>query len=227
MGQQLALSLAYRPALAREDFLVSDANEQAVAWLDRWPDWPGPGLVVIGPRGCGKSHLAAVWRERSGAGDLAGRLTEAGVPELAERAAHWLLDDADRFLETSGAAGERALLHLYNLIRDREGSLLLTMSKAPAGLSTGLADLRSRLGALPAVTVKPPDEALLAGLLVKQFADRQLDVGEDVIRYIMARTERSFEGVRRAVAQIDTYALARRRRVTVRLLRELWPDARR
>jgi len=215
-SRQLALDLGHRPALGQGDFLVSASNADAVAWLDRWPDWPAGGLALWGPPGCGKSHLVNVWRARSGARLLgAGELTAAPRALLEEGAAHIVLDGAGAPL---GETGERSLNHLYNLVREAGGTLMLAGRRPPARWTIGLADLRSRLAALPAIEVMAPDDDLIAGLLVKLFADRQLGVERPVIDYLAARMERSFESARQLVDAIDRDALSRRRRITVPLV---------
>jgi chromosomal replication initiation ATPase DnaA len=211
---QLVLDLPHRPALGRDDFLVAANNEDAVGWIDRWPDWPARALIVHGAAGCGKTHLAEVWRTRSGAVLVAGAaLAVDEVPAMAQSGAV-ALDDAER-------APERALLHLYNLLGERGGSLLLTAAAPPIMWEMRLADLRSRLLALPSVAVGPPDEALIGALLLKLFADRQLAVTEDVVLFLVPRIERSFAAARRVVDALDRAALGQRRRITVRLAREV------
>lgn len=214
-ARQLPLALPFRAALGQEDFLVAPCNEAAVAWLDRWPDWPGPALCIHGAPGCGKTHLAQVWRVRSGA-VLAGPAELAPDRVAALAAAGCVaLDGADR------GADEVALLHLYNLLRECGGHLLLTAERPPARWGLRLPDLRSRLLAAPAVAVDPPDDALFAALLVKLFADRQLAVREDVLSYLLRRLERSFDAARRAVAALDADALAEGQAVTVPLARRV------
>jgi chromosomal replication initiation ATPase DnaA len=215
-GEQLALNLGHRTALDHEDFLVAPSNADAVAWLDRWPGWPAPALALHGPAGCGKSHLAQVWRARSHAVLIAGHaLVEDRVPEVIDGAGAVVVEDVDR------GAHEEVLLHLYNALAERAGFLLLTGRTAPARWPLVLPDLRSRLKAIPAVAIEPPDDALLAAVMVKMFADRQLAVGVDVVSYLVAHIERSFEAARGVVAALDGAALARRRRVSVRLAREV------
>ena len=147
LGRQRTFDWGVRPALGREDFLVAPCNEAAVAWLDRWPDWPGPALVIHGPPGSGKSHLAEVWRRRSGAEIVpAARLAEAepdggGAPAL-------VIDGL------GGPLDERALLHTYNAIAERDGHLLLTASAPPARWPLALPDLASRLRLAPAVAAR-------------------------------------------------------------------------
>ena len=219
--RQLALDLGHRPALGQDDFLVAGPNAEAVAWLDRWPDWPSAGLVLHGPAGCGKSHLVNVWRARSGARAVArSDLTDDGVAALIEGAAHAALDDAEAALG-AGAAAERALFHLYNALKEGSGTLLVAARTPPARWRIGLADLASRMSALPAVAVRPPDDALIAAVLVKLFADRQLQVDQAVLDYLTARMERSFGAAQTLVDAIDREALAHRRRITVPFVAEV------
>jgi chromosomal replication initiation ATPase DnaA len=210
---QLPLDLGHRPALGGADFLVAPANAAAVAWLDRWPDWGAPALVLTGAPGSGKTHLGHVFRLRTGAVSIPAReLAVANLPDLLGAANAAILDDAE-------AAEEQAFLHLYNLLAERQGHLLVLAREAPALWPIVLADLRSRLLAAPLVRLEPPDDALLAALLVKLFADRQLAVGAEVVAYLVPRIERSFAAAECVVAALDRAALAAKRAVTVPLVR--------
>jgi chromosomal replication initiation ATPase DnaA len=220
---QLPLDLAFRPAYDRAAFLVTEANAAAVAWIDRWPGWPAPALVLHGPGGSGKTHLASVWRARAGAGLIEGdKLDEAAVPGLVER-------HAALAVEAASTAPEAALLHLYNMMAERRGHLLLIAAAPPARWSTRLADLRSRLSALPVAEIAAPDDRLIRAVLIKLFSDRQLPISPEVIDFLALRMERSFEVAHRLVAAIDAASLAGRRRVTVPFVRamldELTPPA--
>jgi chromosomal replication initiation ATPase DnaA len=213
-GRQLAFDLGHRPALGAEDFLVAPSNAEAVAWLDRWPAWPAPALVLHGPPGSGKTHLAHVFEARSGAKNVAAAL--ARVPHLAAQSV--VVDPAE-------SAAEEPLLHLYNLVAERRGTLLLVGRSPPPQWRIGLADLRSRLLASPTVALRPPDDALLGAVLLKLFADRQIVVGEELIAFLLRRTERSFEAARRVVGQLDRAALAAGRPITVPFAGEVLRDA--
>lgn len=208
---QLTLGLSHRPALGRDDFLVTSSNAEAVAWLDRWPDWPATALALHGPSGSGKTHLAQVWRRRSGAVE-AGRSFDP--PALAAAGAV-VLDLGD----AASPADERALLHLYNLLAERRGHLLLVGREPPARWPVALADLRSRLSTAPAVALLPPDDELRAAVMVKLFADRQLRVDVEVVTYLLQRLDRSFAAIGDIVAALDETALAERRPITVPLAR--------
>ncbi len=215
MTEQLPLPLGHRTALGREDFLVAPSNAEAVAWLDRWPDWPGPALVLAGPTGCGKSHLAQVFASRTGAPVLA---IEPGTaldpPSVLDGVNAVVIDDADRTVD------DVTLFHLYNLAKERSASLLLTCSQPPA-VWAALPDLRSRLMAAPLVSIGPPDDAVMAALLIKMFSDRQIKIGVEVISYLLSHMERSHAAARLVVEAADQRSLARQKPITVPLLRDL------
>lgn len=220
-GRQLAFDLGERAALGRDDFLVAPANAAAVAWIDLWPQWAAPTLAVFGPPGCGKTHLSAVFRSRSGAKLLTpAELSAMSIGELTAAADAVVVDLGHQSALADGAQ-EQALFHLMNLVGERRGSLLLVAREAPARWPVALADLKSRLGAAPAVGIAPPDDALIAALLIKLFADRQLRVGEDVVRYLAERIERSFEATRSIVARLDAAALSGQRNITVPFARSV------
>lgn len=216
---QFPLPLGHRPSLGGEDFLVAPCNAEAVAWMDRWPDWPGPALALAGARASGKTHLAAVFAARTGARLLAPGALAASGAERAEGRAPLILDDADAI--AGDARAERALFHLLNHLAGERGRLLLTGAQPPARWGVGLRDLASRLNALPVAAIGAPDDALLGALLVKLFADRQLQVGAEVVAFLTPRMERSFAAARALVDALDARALAGKRAVTVALAREV------
>jgi DnaA regulatory inactivator Hda len=215
--EQLVLDLARRPALGRADFFVSGGNALALAQVDRWPDWPGGKLALIGPIGSGKTHLVHVWAARAEAiildSAVLGGLEVTSVPAAAAVA----VEDCDAGLTD---AAETVLFHLHNRLAASGGSLLVTGVEPPARWPLRLPDLASRLRAAPVAVLEAPDDALLAAVMVKLFDDRQLPVPSEVVDFLLSRMERSFEAAERLVARIDRLGLARRRAVTLRLAAE-------
>jgi chromosomal replication initiation ATPase DnaA len=218
--RQLALALDHAESFARDDFLSGPSNAQALALIDSWPNWPNPAVILAGPEGSGKSHLAAIWAQAAGARGVAARALElASVPVALVTGAVVVEDIAP------GAFDERALFHLLNLAREQDAYVLLTTRTAPAGWTFAVRDLGSRLKAMPVVALEPPDDALLRAVLVKLFADRQLAVDEGLISYVATRIERSFAGARAVVAQLDTEAMRLKRPLTRALAAEVLRSA--
>jgi chromosomal replication initiation ATPase DnaA len=214
--RQLALSLDHAESFAREDFLSGPSNASALALIESWPDWPSRSVVLVGPEGSGKSHLAAIWAAEGGARFLAARaLATTSLPAALATGALVLEDAAE------AAFDERALFHLLNLAREEQAFLLLTARTPPAGWTLAIRDLASRLKALPVVAMSAPDDALLRALLVKLFADRQLNVDESLISYVATRIERSFAAARAVVVQLDQEAMQLKRPLTRALAAEL------
>jgi chromosomal replication initiation ATPase DnaA len=212
--RQLALALDHAENLAREDFLSGPSNAAALALIDSWPAWPQRTMLLTGPEGSGKSHLAAIWAQAAGARLVAARaLEEAAVPGALATGA-LVIEDI-----VAGAFEERALFHLINLAREDDAFVLLTARSAPA--SFAIRDLGSRFQALPVVAMASPDDALLRAVLVKLFADRQLAVDESLIGYLVVRIERSFAAARAVVARLDGEAMRRRRPLTRALAAEV------
>jgi chromosomal replication initiation ATPase DnaA len=217
--RQLAFALPHTESLSRDDFLEGPSNAAALALVDGWPDWPNRIMLLAGPEGSGKSHLASIWAEAAGArSTTAHNLTADAVPGALATGA--------LVVEDLGPSGfdERALFHLLNLAREDEAFVLITARQPPAMIEIELRDLRSRLRAIPVVTLQPPDDELFRALIVKFCADRQLNIDETVVGYLATRLERSFAAARRTVELLDTEALRLGRPVTRALAAELLRD---
>ncbi len=217
--RQLAFALPHAESLTRDNFLEGAANAQALALIDAWPDWPNRVMMLVGPEGSGKSHLASIWAAEAGARSVAAHaLTPANVPgELATGAL--VVDDLD-----PASFDERALFHLLNLAREDEAYVLMTGRTLPSLFPVELRDLRSRLRAVPVVMLTPPDDQLFRALIVKFCADRQMTVDESIVSYLATRIERSFAAARQAVELLDGEALRQRRPVTRALAAEVLKD---
>jgi chromosomal replication initiation ATPase DnaA len=218
MGSQLAFDLDPAENFARDDFIRGAGNAAALDLVESWPSWPARTVAIVGPEGSGKSHLAAIWAAAAGARRLASRaLDESAVPAALATGALAL----ECGVAQAADLDERALFHLLNLVKEQQAFLLLTARVAPAAWPIALADLASRLRAVPVVTLAAPDDAMLRAVLVKLFADRQVVVDEALVSYLMVRIERSFAAARSIVATLDREALRRQRPVTRALAGEI------
>jgi chromosomal replication initiation ATPase DnaA len=215
--RQLAFALPHAESLTRDNFLEGPANEAALALIERWPDWPNRIMLLAGEEGSGKSHLASIWAQQSGARMISAHaLTAASVPNALATGALVVED-----LKPEGF-DERALFHLMNLAREEAAFMLITARTSPSVLEIELRDLRSRLRAVPVVSLAPPDDRLLRALIVKFCADRQLAVDESLVGYLVDHIERSYGAARRAVELLDSESLRLGRPVTRALAAELF-----
>lgn len=216
--QQLRLQLPHRAALGREDFFVCDSNALAVSVLDDWRNWPNGKMVLTGPKGAGKSHLAHVWAHDQGARILAPWDIATALPQ--DLANGPIVLDGLEALASSDQL-ETALFHLHNLMAAEGHPFLMTSRQAPARLSIKLPDLRSRLEAAAVVRICEPDDTLISALLVKLFSDRGMSLKPQTLAYVVARIEHSFAAAQRFVALMDARSLAEDRRANKGLARDV------
>jgi chromosomal replication initiation ATPase DnaA len=216
MPGQLAFPFGVEPALGREDFIVAACNEQAFRFVERWPEWPARAAAVYGPQGCGKSHLVSVWQLKSRAGrSTASLLSPALLQGLPEAVA---IEDLDREQDRLDEERGRVLLALFER---PVGTLLLTGRKPPSEWPAPIGDLRSRFDSLLAFPMWAPDDTLLSELIRKHFADRQLQVSDNVVTRILMHVVRTPAAVAAFVARADSKALSEKRPVSERLVMEL------
>jgi chromosomal replication initiation ATPase DnaA len=217
--RQLLLDLAGEPRFLPEDFIVGPSNERAYAMLEAWPSWPGEALLLVGPRGSGKTHLGAIWAGRAHAWTVR-------RAELASESLPGLLAPPALLIEDAHESGdEAALFHLLNAAKLRRSHLLLTAINEPALWNLATPDLLSRLRLAPAIHIEEPDDELLRMVVIKLFVDRQLVVDAGVVETILTHAERSFAGARAAVERLDRHSLAAQRRITRALAREVLREA--
>lgn len=211
-AEQLPLAFGHAPATGRDDLLVAPPVDAAVALVDAWPHWRSPVAVIAGPAGSGKSHIAAVWRDKAGAALVIAR------PGAEEAAASGpvLVEDADR-----DGFDERTLFHMINAVREHGHTMLMTSRLWPMSWPVALPDLKSRLKAATVVEIGEPDDEFLSQVIVKLFADRQLFVEDRLVAYMAARMERSLEAAQKLVDRLDRLALARGSRITRALARQV------
>lgn len=205
---QIPLALAHPPQYGRDSFIVGQSNREALALVEAWPDWPAPVVVLSGPAGSGKTHLAHIWAERAGAEMLAADMfgSEA-LPRFLGRGLAVENVDAEQ-------VPEQALFHLINHAKETEASILVTSRRESSKWRVALPDLRSRLRMAAPAALASPDDALLRQVLVKLFADRQLIVERAVLDFLLVRMERSLAAASLVVEALDREALAAGRSIT-------------
>lgn len=201
---------------SRADFITSESNQEALGFLENWGEWPDGRLALVGPEGCGKTHLAMIWAKEVGA-----TFIDAAIPARDIAVSGYVVfEDCDRRLTTPEA--EFALFHLLNILRDEGGKILMTARTPPARWPVRLPDLVSRLSAVTATRIDNPDDELLEQLVVKLFSDRDIVIQERLATYIGNRIDRNSAAIEAAVAALDAKSIELRSPVSIKMAKELF-----
>lgn len=176
---QIPLNLRPQPQPSFSNFHVAPGNQAAVDMLREPQRWTSAALLLLGPKGAGKTHLGCAWQaETSG--------------EFIDDAHH--VSEVDLF-----DAINRALA-------GQNKGLLLTSHLAPTEWGVSMPDLKSRLNAMPTVTLPEHDEHSLEPILRELFSQVGREVRQDVVAYVLNQTERSVEALRELVHELDIAA---------------------
>ncbi len=214
--QLLDIALPRRRAFERSDFYVSASNKIALTMVEAWQCWPNRQLLLTGPEGAGKTHLAHVWMQATGAERVsAAKLQDDDVAALVSIGAV-VVEDVDA---TSAAGSETALFHLMNLARAEGAALLITAKARPSDIVLTIRDLASRLAGLTHVSIEAPDEALMQDIIVKHFRDRHLIVAKPVVAFLARRIERSAKAAAEIVEHLDRVSKTQAHGITIPFIR--------
>ena len=217
---QLALPFSFRPSFDRGDFVITQANENAVHWIDRWPQWNGPFLSLYGPAGCGKSHLAHIWQQAT----KAKTLTPDQIKTVISKT---FLADGLRLVidgvipEQLTIEAQEQILHLYNWVRETRGFLLFTSQQPPSKWPLAIPDLHSRLKTVPAIEMALPDDALFQAVAMKLTADRQINIKPEVLHFAILRLDRRFDSLQNFIALLDKKSMAEKRPITIPFVKQV------
>ena len=210
MAVQLTFDLPAGVALTAGDFFVSEANAAAYVLVTHVDSWPERKLVLTGPEGSGKSHLARVFATNEDAliiqaDTLTGDMTRPKKPVVIEN------------VEGLTTSGETAMFHLHNHMRETGLPLLITARSAPSRWNIALPDLASRMQATTPTVIGDPDDDLLTAIIMKLFADRQIMPSPKLPSFLAARIERSFKAAADIVGAMDEASLRLKRDVNEKL----------
>jgi len=225
LGNQLTLNLGYRFTLNREEYFVSTANSLAIRTLDDWTVRPQySGLIIVGPRFSGKTHLASVWMNETGAISLeVSGLNSFDIENLLKEQFIVIenLNAISQLPKEEKSLIEEKILHVYNYLVSNGGKILFTATTFPCEWNIGFKDLLSRLMSLQIAELSLPDDNLLFAIMAKQFVDRQIVVSPKVIDHAMVKMERSFSFAKKLVEELDAEALSISKPINKKLVNDV------
>ncbi|MCL2474412.1 MAG: DnaA/Hda family protein [Alphaproteobacteria bacterium] len=218
--KQIPLELPFTDAMETDNFLMTECNQEAVQWIQKWSEWEHTGLVIIGSPGSGKTHLTKLWLELSKGKKLTKlELLEKSSMEITKDSPHIAIDDAD--IIANDIKAEEKLFHLFNYLKEKQGSLLLTFKQEIPMIRFRLPDLSSRLLTLPVARLGYPDDVLLEALIIKQFHDRQISLDEGVLSYLITHAPRDAASVRSLIDKLDTESLTEQKKISIKLAKRV------
>ena len=214
--QQLALDITPEPVYTRDTFITGPCNHEALKWIEQWPDWPIRFVSVYGETGCGKTHLAHIWQENSQAQFITPEVIARFHPaDLIKQSSAFILDIDEIPTE------EDWLFHFYNRLKEANGYLMVCSQTPPGQWAVSLPDLRSRLRSIFCLPVLRPDDRIMTEILTKLLREKGIAFKDDVIPYLVNRSERSFSGIYRLSQELDQYTLESKRPLTLHVAREV------
>ena len=212
--QQLAIPLPDQVTTDASTLLVEAATREVWTWLSAWPEWPLPQVVVVGPVGAGKSHMARALSLLRG-GILLTAEESLDPLYLVHSFPIIIVDGYDCYKDESW------LFHLYNLAQEHHRQVVYFGRTAPASHSFMVKDLASRLRSLPCLEIHEPDDDLFRKLFRKELLKRGMLCGDDILEYIYRRFDRSYTTIHYLVKVIDELTLSQQRPLTLPLLKEI------
>ncbi len=209
MSRQKLLPLSFKPEYAEEDFCISGCNMEAFRIINRWPEWPSHSIIIYGPKGSGKTHLAKIWQQKTKA------LPVKGMNIFSSPSRCFIAENIENSYD------EVALFHIYNATCENNGFLLMTSNIHPANLKIKTPDLRSRLNATNAIHLGSPDKHLLESVFVKLMSDRQISIKPNIVDFIISQMEPSFSILQKIVNILDIEAMANKQKITIPFVKQI------
>ncbi|MBJ7501062.1 MAG: chromosomal replication initiator DnaA [Sphingopyxis sp.] len=189
---QIALPLDWSAGSGNDPLIVGTSNADAVRYLRHPATWPVRTAVLTGPRGSGRSLIGRIFACETGG----------------------------RVLDGYDSVSEEEIFHAWNAAQASGTPLLVIADAPPADWGIALPDLRSRLAAVPVLTIGDPDDCLARDLIEALFARRGIALAPGVASYIVPRMERSYAMIHRVVAALDAASLEKGGGIGIRLIRE-------
>lgn len=220
MSQELQYTFLMQSnvSLKEEDYIVSSCNIEAFNWIRQWPDW-GTAVYnhftfLVGDFLSGKTHLASIWQKYSDAvfvdHEFVLKKKYIGKKE------NYILENLELTQEL-----EVGLFHFINYIIDSKAFLLITSRTTPANTQFSLKDLESRLKSFPLIRIKELDDELITQVIIKYFSDHQIVIGQDAVKFLKTRVERSYKKLFCVLDLLNKESLGQHKKISINFIKDI------
>lgn len=208
------------------DFYVSNKNELAYKMIKKWPEWPTQVVYIYGSEKCGKSLVCKLWKDISqGIYINTSNFIEKLIAQndLTYIQNHnWIIDDVDDIISFEGNKYEEKILNLINIVKTGgKNNILMTSRKMPRFLDSGLKDLISRISSATVIEMRDPDEILLKKIIEKYLNERNIQINNESLNYLINRIERSYKSALKFAKQIDIMSLEKKTKINKSFLKSI------
>ncbi len=215
MSEQLIFNFPFKKNYLKQDFYVSENNFSAFKLIESWPKWPSRLVNIFGPTGCGKTHLINILKSKIQsmfilAKDInAETLTQYKIKECL------IIDDFDNNIK------ENILYSIINLAFQDNKYLIISSKVSLKKFEIKLDDLKSRFQSFVEIGINLPTDDMIRVILTKNFSDKQIQISEKNIEYILKNIERSYEKINSFSSSIDGLSLAKARPINLQLIKKV------
>ena len=208
------------------DFYVSNKNELAYKMIKKWPEWPNQVVYIYGSEKCGKSLVCKLWKDVSRGIYINKKnfmdklIAQNDLTYIQDH--NWIIDDVDYIISFEGNKYEEKILNLINIIKTSgKKNILMTSRKMPRLLDSGLQDLISRISSSTVIEMRDPDEILLKKIIEKYLNERNIQINNESLDYLINRIERSYKGALKVAKEIDIMSLEKKTKINKSFLKSI------
>ena len=215
MNDQLILKFPSHQVYKREDFYVSPGNQQAYDFINSWPRWIKRIVNIFGPPGCGKTHLINILKSKIQSLLILAKDVDAEILSQYKIKECLIIDDFNNNIK------ENILYSIINSAFQDNKYLIISSKVSLKEFGIKLEDLKSRFKSFIDIGINMPTDDMIRVILTKNFSDKQIQISEKNIEYILKNIERSYEKINSFSNSIDGLSLAKASPINLQLIKKV------
>ncbi len=212
---QLIFNFPFTTNYFEEDFFVSSSNFEAYKLIETWPKWPSRNINIYGPTGCGKSHLANILKKKINSFFINASDISNNSLALIKLKECLIIDNYENNIE------ENLLYTIVNQTHQSNQYVIINSDQPISSLEIKLRDLKSRLNSFSKITIDLPTDDLIKVVLTKNFSDKQIQIDNKLIDFILKHINRSYEDIFNFIKKIDELSLSTGKSININLIKKV------